>query len=165
VVAGHDKTSSSIHPAGERIPAGIPPVRAEISHPAGRDLSRDPGQGCFGRSRSGHSMEAPMMKYEYQASRVKDHARGRWAAILQDLAPALTGCRGSAGQACPLPGPWRSRRLSGLSRRQRNRRRRLQYLRLLRRRLFSADVDQRLGFRPDDSRSRRAPRPGAQPPA
>jgi hypothetical protein len=73
----------------------------------------------------------------------------------------FAGCRGKAGEACPLPGPWWSRWLSGFSRCQRNRRRRLQYLRLLRRRLLTADVDQRLGFRPDDSRSRAAARGGA----
>jgi hypothetical protein len=50
-----------------------------------------------------------MMKYEYQASRVKDDARGRWQRVLSDLAPALQdGFRAVAkrGEACPLPGPW-----------------------------------------------------------
>jgi hypothetical protein len=40
VVAGHEKTSSSIHPAGERIPAGMPPDRAEVKTSATRCRTR-----------------------------------------------------------------------------------------------------------------------------
>ena len=44
-----------------------------------------------------------MMKYEYQTSRVKDQARGRWAPILQDLAPALTDAVDRRGKHVPSP--------------------------------------------------------------
>lgn len=44
-----------------------------------------------------------MTKYEYDAARVKDDARGRWASILQDLAPTLTDAVGRQGRHVPCP--------------------------------------------------------------
>ena len=47
-----------------------------------------------------------MMKYEYQASRVKKDARGRWQRVLSDLAPALQEAVAQRGKhvACPVHG-------------------------------------------------------------
>ena len=44
-----------------------------------------------------------MMKYEYQASRVKDDARGRWQRVLSDLAPALQDAVAKRGKHVPCP--------------------------------------------------------------
>jgi hypothetical protein len=43
------------------------------------------------------------MKYEYQASRVKDDARGRWQRVLSDLAPALQEAVAKRGKHVPCP--------------------------------------------------------------
>jgi hypothetical protein len=103
VVAGHEKTNSIMTPPGKRIPAGLPSCRAERSNRPCRGLPQDPGMGCFGRSRPGHSMEAPAMKQAYQAQSVKDDARGRWERVLPDLAPALKEAVERRGKHVPCP--------------------------------------------------------------
>jgi hypothetical protein len=103
VVAGHEKTNSIMTPPGKRIPAGLPSCRAERSNRPCRGLPQDPGMGCFGRSRPGHSMEAPAMKQAYQTQSVKDDARGRWERVLPDLAPALKEAVERRGKHVPCP--------------------------------------------------------------
>ncbi len=43
------------------------------------------------------------MKYEFETQRVKDGARGRWANILQDLAPSLEDAVNRRGKHVPCP--------------------------------------------------------------
>ena len=43
------------------------------------------------------------MKDDYQASRVKDDARGRWQRVLSDLAPALQDAVAKRGKHVPCP--------------------------------------------------------------
>jgi len=44
-----------------------------------------------------------MRQYEYDAERVKEDARGRWASILQELAPTLTDAVDRQGRHVPCP--------------------------------------------------------------
>ncbi len=59
--------------------------------------------GCFGRFRQGLSMEAPAMKYKYDAQRVKNDARGRWEQVLSCLAPVLNDAIERRGKHVPCP--------------------------------------------------------------